>query len=143
MKQLQLRDGDLVLGSGGLGIVEGAARLAQDLGCAVREEIGTDRFHPKWGSTLNDFIGREADVDTASLIQSEMGRVIQNYVVIQSDQITKDSDAGLRSRFKSGDVIVGIGSIQTQRQADKINVRASVQAASGETVTVTRTVGSQ
>lgn len=141
MKQLQLRDGDFVLGQGGLGTVEGAQRLRQDLGCAVREEIGTDRFHPKWGSILNDYIGREQDIDTTTLVKGEIARVIQNYIVVQSDQMTKDADAGRRARFRADDVIAGVSSIQIQQRTDQMSVRAIVVTSSGEPVVVVKTLG--
>jgi phage baseplate assembly protein W len=140
MKQLQLRDGDLVLGTGGYSTIEGAARVSQDLGCAVREPLGSDRFHPKWGTVLTDYVGRDVDVETAALVRSEVSRVVQNYITIQTLQMTRDADAGLRSRFTPGDIITSIPVIQTQQKMDQINVRASVGTASGQTVSVVRTV---
>ena len=140
MKQLQLSNGDLVFGANGIGLVEGPAKVRQDLGIAVREALGADRFHPRWGTILTDFIGRPQDAETAMLIRAEVARVLQNYIVMQADMVDEDADAGGRPRFSSSEIVTGIRSIDIQARADQVNVRVIVVTADGESVTVIRTV---
>lgn len=140
MKQLQLSNGDLVLGPGGFGMVSGAKKVAQDLGVAVREPIGCDRFHPGWGTILSDFIGQNQDSETQMMIRGEVSRVLQNYIVMQADQIIRDMDAGARSRFAAEEIVTSVRSIETQQKDDKIAVRVIVNTSSGGTVSVVRNV---
>lgn len=140
MKQLRLRDGDLVLDAAGLGMVEGSAKVRQDLGIAVREALGSDRFHPRWGTILADYVGQPHDSETYMLIRSEISRVISNYIVMQADQMTQDADAGRRSRYAPGEVITSVASIDIQQRLDKVNVRVTVNTSDGRSVSVIRSV---
>lgn len=141
MKQLELRNGDLVVGPGGHGTVRGARRIQQDLGAAVREAIGTDRFHPRWGTILQDYVGGVQNDESTMMIRAEIARVVQNYIVIQTEQITADMGLGLRPRYAPDEIVADVGNIEIQQRYDQVNVRVSVRTLQGDDVTILRSVG--
>ena len=141
MKQLELRNGDLVVGPGGHGMVRGARRIQQDLGAAVRETIGTDRFHPRWGTILQDYVGGVQSAEATMLIRSEVERVVQNYIVIQTEQITSDIAAGLRPRYSPDEIIADVSRVEVQQRYDQVNIRVTIRTLQGDDVTILRSVG--
>ena len=79
MKTLALQHGDLVIdGAGSYAMVSGAARIRQDLTLALLEEYGTDRFHPKFGSIIKEYLGNAISSDLQQLVKAEVNRVVQN-----------------------------------------------------------------
>lgn len=141
MFQFKLVDGDLSPGPGGYAVVSGAERIQQDLGALVREALGMDRFHPGWGTIMDDFTGVIQDQESLLMIESELLRLIQNYIVMQTQQIEADDALGLKNRFDPSEIISSVGDIQIQPQEDKIVVRVSVQTVGGGETTVLRSVG--
>ena len=141
MKQLELRDGDLVVGPGGFATVSGARRVQQDIGAVVREAVGTDRFHPRWGTVLQDYVGGVQTTESFMLVRAEIERLIHNYIVLQTEQITSDMDAGLRPRYSPDEIVADVGNIEIQQRYDQINVRVSIHTYRGEEVTILRSVG--
>ena len=141
MKQLELRDGDLTVGPGGYAMIRGARRVQQDLGAAVREVLGNDRFHPGWGTVLADHVGQRQSNEVIMLIRAEVSRVIHNYIAIQTGQITSDMDAGVRPRYGPDEIVADVGVVEVQQRLDQINVRVTIRTYSGEDVTILRSVG--
>jgi phage baseplate assembly protein W len=141
MKTFALRNKDFELGPGGYVIVTGPAKVQQDLGVAVREPLGIDRFHPGWGSLLPSFIGLIADDAMELRIRSEISRLIANYVLIQNEQIMQDSRRGRPSRFSTGELVDRIVSIEVIQQYDSFQVTASIQTVAGERVNLNTSVG--
>lgn len=141
MKQLQLRNGDFVVGPGGFAVVRGAAKIQQDLGAALRETLGDDRFHPRLGTILGDAVGGIQGEEAQMMIQSEISRVIANYMAVQTAQINADTSAGIRSRYTPDEIVSSVGGIAVQQTYDRINVKVSVTTAQGDTVTLLRSVG--
>lgn len=141
MKTLELRNGDLVLAAGGYSMLSGPQKVIQDLGIMVREPLGADRFHPRWGTILDDFIGRAINEESEMRVRAELQRLIQNYVVMQTRQIQADHDANRRPRFRPGEIVTGVAGIDIQQRYDRLNVKVRLDTASGEQVTILRSVG--
>lgn len=80
---LALSDGDLVQQGSNLGIVYGTDKLVQDMTCWLEERLGVDRFHPRYGSVLPNFIGGVVTASTQAAVQSEIDRVLGNYQAVQ------------------------------------------------------------
>lgn len=140
MRTFQLVNGDFVLGPGGYATISGGHKVVQDLGAVLREPIGTDRFHPKWGSVLDDFIGTPIGFETQTRVRSEVHRVIQNYMVVQADRMERDANRGDRQQVRPEEVVVGINAVDIQQRTDRLNVRISLETASGDTHDILRTV---
>ncbi len=140
MKTLELRNGDFVIGQGGFVMVEGLNKIHQDLSILVREALGEDRFHPMWGSILQDFVGRSIGLETEADVRNEINRVIQNYMIMQTRQIQVDQTMGRRPRHKPEEVVREIQGIDIQQRSDRFNVKVKVRTASGDSLNVVRTV---
>lgn len=80
---LALKGGDLVQLGSVLGIVSGSDKLQQDMSLWLTERLGVDRFHPRYGSILPNFIGGVVNLSTQVAVQSEVDRVLGNYQAVQ------------------------------------------------------------
>lgn len=136
MKTLQLRGGDLVVGAGGHQTVRGTAMVAQDLRCALGEPLGNDRFHPGYGSTLADNIGRMLDTDVQFEVQQEVMRVVGNYAAIQQDKITRDALAAKKARFTTDDVVADVDGITVKADIDSVRVSIALTMLDGTAVPI-------
>lgn len=140
MKAFEIRNGDLVIGAGGYTAVSGAAKVRQDLGIAVREPYGSDRFHPRWGTLLHEYVGSTVGPLSEMRIQAEVGRLIQNYIFVQSEMLDSDVTARRQTRFSRDEVIESVQSIDLVQEYDKFRVRVIVKTFSNQGVEVVRTV---
>jgi phage baseplate assembly protein W len=130
MKTLEIRDRDLVLVGGAYALLDGSPKVVQDLRCALAEPLGNDRFHPGWGSRLEEFVGLPLDDVAAFDVQQEAQRVSANYAAIQQDKIQRDALSGVRSRYRTGDVLVAVDGVRVAWHHDQ--VRLTVQLRTGD-----------
>lgn len=140
MKTFTLDGGDLALGQSGYALVEGSLKLRQDLAVALREPFGCDRFHPRWGSLLYDYVGMIAHDEAAILVRGEITRLLQNYIHIQGNIMAADVAAGRKSRFSRGEMIQDLKGIDIAPELDRFKVRVQINTMSNDQVTLTQTV---
>lgn len=140
MKTLALQGGDLIVGPRGHRTITAGPKIRQDLALALGEEVGTDRFHPDWGSVLPRYVGRPIGPETELMVRSEVARVVQLYIDTQRNEIVNDALAGRRSRFTTADVVSRLDKIDTVLRYDAILVRLSLVTRSHEGIIITRTV---
>lgn len=139
MITLAVENGDLVLANGSFSTLTGPDKVSQDIEIAVLTPYGSDRFHPRYGSIFGAYIGTPSNSSTSSLIQTEMLRIIQNYMAVQLSKVKAAAQAGLASPFAQGELVQSAGAINVQQQLDMFQVTASVNTASGEQVNVSTT----
>jgi hypothetical protein len=140
MKTLALFNGDIMPAQGGYFMFTGVDRIRQDLTLALREEYGSDRFHPKWGSVVRQFIGNVITPQLQALVQAEVNRVVQNYILIQQSEVLRDSQVDVKGRFSTADVIRAVRSISTTANTDRVDVRLALETMSRASVTIKRQV---
>jgi hypothetical protein len=140
MKGLAVVDGDLVLAGNSYLTLSGPAKITQDLTFAIKEAYGSDPFHPHWGSILDRFIGQPITATLQQQITDEVQRIVTNYIAVQTDMVNSAVSAGLVSQLDTSDVVQSVQNVDVQVTADKIAVTATLQAMSGASITVTRTV---
>jgi hypothetical protein len=140
VKTLQLKNGDLVVGSAGHQVVEGTSKIRQDLAMALGEPYGDDRFHTGWGSMLPNYIGDGATDEVKALVVSETARVLQAYVDSQATDILRDSLAASRSRYATADVVRQVNGVDATLTLDTIQLKVSLTTQAGQNVVLTRTV---
>jgi phage baseplate assembly protein W len=140
VRTLLLREGDLVLGPTGHETVSGSRMIEQDLSCALREPLGTDRFHPGYGSHLEGMIGLNTQFASFA-VQQEVQRVVQNYVAVQRDKIERDALRGVRSRYRAGDVVADVVGVEITPVQDHVKVRVHLRTAADGNAVLTTTVG--
>lgn len=125
---------------GGYQLYSGVDRIRQDLQLALREEYGSDRFHPKWGSIILRYIGQIQSQHLEMLVRAEINRVLQNYIAVQQAEVLRDSQVDVKNRFTTSDVVRRVTAMVTDMQLDRINVALSLETLSRETVRIKRQV---
>jgi hypothetical protein len=141
VKTLSLVNGDLAIGSnGGYLLYSGVSRIKQDLTLWMTEDYGADRFHPSFGSILKSYLGNVLTGDLQQLVRAEVNRILQNYILIQQNEVIRDTTVDVRGRYNTSDVVQSIASIQARSLLDTIYVYATLTTLSRETITVTRQV---
>lgn len=141
MKTFQIKDGDLVVGPGGFTSVTGSTKVRQDLAVAVREPLGCDRFHPRWGSTLAQYVGVFNDELIRGLIISEVYRLVRNYVAVQGDQVRTDSISGRKPRYRTDELVSDIEHVDLRQEFDRLYLRVTLSLTSGEQITLSSATG--
>lgn len=132
MKTLRLRHGDLVPGSGGVETVTGAPMLIQDMRAALGEPMGNDRFHPGWGSVIDEFIGAPLDEATRFDVEQEVNRVVGNYMAVQEDNLRRDAMSDRAPRYSSADVIAQVREVKVEARQDRIGITIVIETMNRE-----------
>lgn len=142
MQSLGLIQGDLAIsGNGDYFTVSGVERIRQDLTLALTEELGSDRFHPGWGSIVKEYLGQPITAELQQAVRAEVNRVAQNYIVLQQQEVLRDSQYDVAGRFDTSDVVRNVSDIQVRTLYDAIYVSATLTTLARETVTISRQVG--
>lgn len=140
MKSLAIQNGDLVLGPEGFATVSGAAKVRQDLGIALREPVGNDRFHPRWGSLLPSYIGNPIGDSTIMVVRSETYRVIQNYVYIQAASVKDDVARSRQARYGASEIIKDIKKVDVRQDHSRLLVKVFLVTLGNDDVTIIQSV---
>lgn len=139
MKSLMIRNGDIVLEAGEYREVSGEPKVRQDLGIAMREPYGCDRFHAQWGSLLDSYVGQPITAAAEGLIRAEVARLIKNYMAGQQTTMQSDELARRPSRMSSNEVIREVTAIKIDQDFDTIHVKISLTTLANQQVTLTST----
>lgn len=142
MRTLAVRDGDLVIAGSRYGMVEGIARAQQQIGLALREPFASDRFHTQWGSVLPNWIGTVLDRSLPQQIQSEVTRIVKDFILRQNETIKTRAAAGLRANVTPEEMIVEIVSVTVYTNQDAATVKVVLRTASRQEFTILTTPGS-
>jgi phage baseplate assembly protein W len=140
VKTLALIQGDLTPGPGGYLLIDGAAKIHQDLSLALLEVYGGDSLHPRWGSILQNLIGGPLTVDMRQSILTEVNRVLSNYITVQNSRIVMDSTAGNISSLTTDDVVGSVLSSSAQQVYDSIIVSVVLETLSRQQIQITQVV---
>lgn len=141
MKGMALINGDLAIGTdGGYLLYSGIARIKQDLTLALTEEYGTDRFHPTYGSIVQAYLGQVITPEVLQLVRAEVNRVLQNYLIIQQNEVIRDTVIDVTGRFDTSDVVQSVDNVTTRSVLDTIYLAATLTTLSRESVTISRQV---
>lgn len=135
MKTLTVANGDLVLGARGFATVTGARKAAQDVGIALREHHGHDRFHTELGSVLPEFIGRPIGQDTRMLIENEVKRVVATYMQTQTSEQQRRRMRGEQAALSAEEAVAGIDQIQVFYYGlDRIDIVIGIRTQNGQRI---------
>lgn len=140
MKTLALSGGDLVVGSGGLQMQDGAAKIRQDLALALGEAYGNDPYHSGWGSVLPLYIGEPTTADLPMLVQSEVNRILQQYMTTQQQQLATASANNQQHTITTAEIIQTVNSVDVSVLYDTIRVVISLTTMAGQNLQISRTV---
>lgn len=138
---LALINGDLAIGTNGAYLLySGVSRIKQDLTLALTEEYGTDRFHPTYGSIVQSYLGQILSAELMQLVRAEVNRVLQNYLIIQQNEVLRDTLIDVANRYDTSDVVQSVDSVQARAVLDTIYLSATLTTLSRESVTISRQV---
>lgn len=140
MKTLALSGGDLVVGPGGLRMLDGAAKLRQDIALALGEEYGHDPYHPGWGSVLQQYVGEPITEDTPMLVQAEVNRILQQYIAYQRQRLEAASLNGQPHTISTSEIIRTVNAIDVSVEYDTVSVLIDLTTMAGQTMKISRTV---
>jgi len=141
MRTLALVHGDLVVQTdGNYQFYSGASRIKQDLTLALTEEFGFDRFHPRYGSTIRSYLGQIISPELESLVQAEVNRVLQNYIIEQQQSVLRDTVVDVQGVFNTSDVVRSVDNITVRALLDTIYLSATLTTLARESITVARQV---
>lgn len=126
-RSLQVRQGDLALEGGSFVLISGRNKLEQDLVHWLRTEFGSDRFHPTFGSTLEDFIGSVVGDENLALLESEVRRVLTNYQDLQLRRFLEN-----RQRFTGEEILAEVDTVKVESSYDAVYVRIIVKNYKGQ-----------
>ena len=131
MRTHALRNGDLDLIGDRFAMVEGAARVQQQLGLCMREVWGIDRFHPGWGSVMPNWIGGVISGPDLSMdLRNEVLRIVRNYMTSTTDAINRRANRGLRPVVTANEIITNVSNVVIRQSQDQIFVRVVLATAS-------------
>lgn len=112
---------DITLKGSNIGLVYGRNKLIQDLTLWLTERYRSDRFHSNYGSTLDGFIGEVMDPMTASEVEAEVHRVLQNYQMVQYRRMQEDP-----TTLSPEEVLVDVEDVNAKIDYDSVVVVISI-----------------
>ena len=131
---LALGNGDLVQNGSSLAIVYGTNKLVQDMTCWLEERLGVDRFHPRYGSVLPNFIGGMVTASTQAGVQSEIDRVLGNYQAVQNLAFTANSQL-----FSLDELLNTLANVDIGITYDTVSAAISVTTGANTFTTISTT----
>ena len=140
MKTLALSNGDLVVGPGGLQLLDGPAKIRQDIALALGENYGDDPYNPGWGSVLLRYIGEPITDDLPMLVQAEVNRILQQYITNQQQRLAAAALNNQQHTISTSEIIRTVNSVDVSVQYDTITVLIDLTTMAGQTMTISRTV---
>lgn len=112
---------DIKLKGSHVGLVYGRDKLIQDLTLWLTERYRSDRFHSNYGSILDGFIGEVMDPMTASEVEAEVHRVLQNYQMVQYRRMQDDPTS-----LSPEEVLVEVEDVNAKVDFDSVVVVISI-----------------
>lgn len=140
MKTLALSGGDLVVGPGGLQLLDGPAKIRQDIALALGEDYGGDPYHAGWGSVLRQYLGQPITEDTSMLVQAEVNRILQQHIANQQQKLAAASLNNQQHTISTSEIIRTVNSIDVSVQYDTVTVLIDLTTMAGQTMKISRTV---
>lgn len=131
---LRISDGDFVASQGALDVVRGEPKLVQDLRNHILEELGTDPYHPTYGSSLEqnpDIVGSTFQISTLE-IDIELRRIVNEYQRRQVERARNDQAVRGKISLDRGEVLVSLQSITFEQKEDRLTVTMSITTGSEE-----------
>lgn len=133
---LAVSNGDLIRQGGSLAVVWGIDKLKQDLQLWVAERFGGDRFHPRMGSILQEYIGTVISPRTRAEIEDEVMRVLDNYQRVQIYGFKRNPRL-----YSMTELLESVENIAVSVSFDTVSVSVSVRTAARADALITMTQG--
>ncbi len=134
---LKISHGDLAVDSGHLAIVENEAKLVQDLRHALLEKLGSDYFHPAYGSILDSapeqggILGSQAE-QVLSKFTLELNRIVRDYQQLQLNRARYDKLTYGKASLKRAEILVSANVAQAIQNEDTLDIVVSLRTAKSD-----------
>lgn len=139
---LAITNGDLSIGSNGLNVVTGGAKLTQDLACDILEPMGNDPLHPTFGSVIDGgtdvngnaipgVIGAANDPSAATFVGAEIQRICRAYQASQIARNQADVATYGKSTLTADEALLSINSITITQAQVAMMVACNLQTGVG------------
>lgn len=123
---LRLKNGDLTTNGSVLSLSYGKDKLLQDVDLWLREIYQVDRFHPTYGSVIENFIGNIINIRTEHDIRAEVYRVMTNLQNLQLRRLKTNP-----TKYTPDELLHSVSNVFTQVNFDTIAVTVVFQSVSG------------
>lgn len=132
---LEIRNGDIGLSGTSFGTVVDAAKLQQDIVCAILTPLGFEGLHPEFGSTLEEnminpsttILGTKDFSHAAAVVRSELLRICQNY---QAQQIARNEDDAIKfgkPTLTPGEILLRVISLDFVSSEDHLMCKLALE----------------
>ena len=125
---LSVKDGDWDFSDRRGRVVTGRPKLVQQLGIWVAEQLGVDRFHPNYGSSLQDMVGLPRSAATKMGGEKELRRVCINYMNHQAALFDEHP-----ADFSKDEVIVSVVYVESYYLGVELHATVFVRTLAGTT----------
>lgn len=126
-RSIKVENGDIALEGGSFALVSHRDKLEQDLVHWLRTEINSDRFHPTFGSTIEQFVGAVQSEENLDLLESEVQRVLSNYQEAQLRKFLED-----RTRFTPEEILSSVERVTVTAFYDSVDIRIVAKNLNGQ-----------
>lgn len=123
---LRIANGDLVPNRGSLVVARNETKLIQDLRGFILQELGTDMYHPAYGSNIERALGEDSRMATME-IESELKRIVRTYQERQIARARTDQIARGQISLEQGEVLVSLDDISFKQTEDHLEVNMAVK----------------
>jgi len=113
------------MATGLFSIVRGLDKLTQDLSLWLREPYGVDRFHPLYGSVLDQYIGSVVNALSEMEIRSEVFRVLNAFQLIQLEAMRKNPN-----KYELDELLDSVEEVSVKLSYDSVYIDVKFSTAS-------------
>jgi hypothetical protein len=147
---LRLSNGDFVPSRGSLSTARNSTKLVQDLKCFILQEIGSDGYHPEYGSKIDGGVDSGAPVPSLlgnpsafakGEIEAELKRIIGIYQRQQLIRARQDQATNGRITLDQGEVLVNLNGISFEQNGDRLRATISITTGDKSTFEIQVPVG--
>ena len=111
---------------GSLLVARNETKLVQDLRCFILQGLGSDMYHPTYGSNIEEAVGGDFRITTMD-IESELKRIVRLYQERQISRARTDQVARGRVSLEQGEVLVSLDNIDFQQEQDRLTVNMVIK----------------
>ena len=139
MYSLAIKNGDLSLEGDLISTVTGTNMVSQELNSWLIEPVNSNVYSPLFGSILDSFIGSIIDDESIKDIETEIYRVLNNYVIIYGNAYKKQMLAGTNA-WNNDDIVKSITNVQVSRDKDIVDISIEARTLGDRNIVIQKVI---
>lgn len=125
MYDLKIQSGDLVLANGGEPVyVLGGEKLEQEMSHILLTPLGADRFHPDYGSSLEDSIGLPLNDERGFQLSLDARSALFYLQNLHANLVNRIRTGDLRSTLVANELLYEVDDITYSSEGDTLFLKA-------------------